>query len=538
MALNLSVRKTALLLSVVTFVGITLAGLVAALYLSGQSADIRNQAAVADGIVQIQTREITATADTKTYLLTADTKGANVDGIQVVGGVLAEGVSAVTFTSATTLDRSKFIPVPVVTNDATATPQPQETNPTSLYTPASQLIINYQDVTPQKVAITYTLKNPSIPFNSTGEQLLGVLTVKFANTAPNGAIVWDRNNSKVTLYQTGKDSLKPMESVSFATATASNPTPVPSPLSDPEQLNNELNCTKSGGTWQQKGSICQTDSCESLFQQNFACIQVVPTTPQYYCDCGEKMCAYQGLCRVNPTSLSELPGPTPVLLTRSTPSPSPFRSPTPSPFFTPTPSPYFTPTPSPFFTPTPSPYFTPTPSPFFTPTPSPWPRTPTPSPISGTPSPIKLATPLPRCTYTYQEWGPCVNGLRTRIAQATGANLSNCIGSAPAQITESCAVSTGCQSNEQCSNGRVCLPSATGVRTCQIRPQTTDLNGDGRINILDLSLIIRQFNTTTSRGDLSGDGRVDITDYSLMLQFINQASGSFASDGRIRQSVQ
>jgi hypothetical protein len=49
-----------------------------------------------------------------------------------------------------------------------------------------------------------------------------------------------------------------------------------------------------------------------------------------------------------------------------------------------------------------------------------------------------------------------------------------------------------------------------------------DLNGDGRVNILDLSILLSNWNRTTGnltnpKADLNGDGKVDILDLSILL---------------------
>ncbi len=51
-----------------------------------------------------------------------------------------------------------------------------------------------------------------------------------------------------------------------------------------------------------------------------------------------------------------------------------------------------------------------------------------------------------------------------------------------------------------------------------VPPEASDLNGDGVINLTDLSILLSSFNkTTTTKADINGDGKVTITDLSLLL---------------------
>jgi hypothetical protein len=44
-----------------------------------------------------------------------------------------------------------------------------------------------------------------------------------------------------------------------------------------------------------------------------------------------------------------------------------------------------------------------------------------------------------------------------------------------------------------------------------------DLNGDGRVNIFDLSILLTRYKTTSKLADLNNSGKVDIFDLSILL---------------------
>ena len=46
---------------------------------------------------------------------------------------------------------------------------------------------------------------------------------------------------------------------------------------------------------------------------------------------------------------------------------------------------------------------------------------------------------------------------------------------------------------------------------------SSDLNGDGRINLIDFSILLFHWNTTNAAADLNGDGKVNLTDFSVLL---------------------
>lgn len=48
-------------------------------------------------------------------------------------------------------------------------------------------------------------------------------------------------------------------------------------------------------------------------------------------------------------------------------------------------------------------------------------------------------------------------------------------------------------------------------------PGTGDLNGDGRVNLTDFSILLFHWGTTSPVADINGDGKVDLTDFSILL---------------------
>lgn len=58
-----------------------------------------------------------------------------------------------------------------------------------------------------------------------------------------------------------------------------------------------------------------------------------------------------------------------------------------------------------------------------------------------------------------------------------------------------------------------------------------DINGDGKVNITDLSTLLTNYNKTGSdvKGDVNGDGKVNITDLSMLLSAFGKPVGGNAS---------
>jgi hypothetical protein len=46
---------------------------------------------------------------------------------------------------------------------------------------------------------------------------------------------------------------------------------------------------------------------------------------------------------------------------------------------------------------------------------------------------------------------------------------------------------------------------------------SSDLNGDGNVNLVDFSIFLLAWNTHDARSDFNGDGIVNLADFSIML---------------------
>lgn len=78
---------------------------------------------------------------------------------------------------------------------------------------------------------------------------------------------------------------------------------------------------------------------------------------------------------------------------------------------------------------------------------------------------------------------------------------------------------------------KICIPYATPTPMPTIQPPITsptqfdiaDLNHDGKVNLIDYSLLVENFLTNQSSplGDLNGDGKVDLADYSIFVVRFN-----------------
>lgn len=201
---------------------------------------------------------------------------------------------------------------------------------------------------------------------------------------------------------------------------------------------------------------------------------------------------------INPSDLTlnpVTPTPTPTAL----PTPTPTETPTPTPTPTPEPSPEVTPdvslTPTaavtPTSTPTPTPTALPTPTPTLTPTPSPVPTaTPYPTiPFGGTPTPTPTPSVLVSPTST-----PTPTSAPTQPPSSGGSGGSSSGGGAPSS-------GGGAPSSGQ-------APAK----------KPGDVNGDGKVNIQDLSIVLSRFNKSPLSGaDLNNDGKVNILDLSILL---------------------
>lgn len=150
-----------------------------------------------------------------------------------------------------------------------------------------------------------------------------------------------------------------------------------------------------------------------------------------------------------------------------------------------------------------------------------------PSKICVATTPPASPTPAPVCTYTYSEWSTCSYGVQTRTIVGA-ANKVACKDNAPV-LQRSCVQT--CTNNSQCGVGEYCASNAratSGVNSSQapmgggtcapVTKLVTDVNGDGMVNVLDLSFVIKYMFQTNTKADINGDGTVDVADYSLVLR--------------------
>lgn len=136
------------------------------------------------------------------------------------------------------------------------------------------------------------------------------------------------------------------------------------------------------------------------------------------------------------------------------------------------------------------------------------------------------------CQYSYSEWSKCSYGIQTRTIVSSG-NQSSCVQTAPT-LKRVCEQT--CSSDSQCGAGESCVfnttvqvgrettsssfaPNPVGYCKASVA-SATDLNGDGAVNVIDLSLVIRNLFSSNAKADVNKDGTVDIADYSLVLKDI------------------
>lgn len=155
------------------------------------------------------------------------------------------------------------------------------------------------------------------------------------------------------------------------------------------------------------------------------------------------------------------------------------------------------------------------------------------------------------CQPSYSDWSKCSYGIQTRTVTSVSSQ-NNCIQTAPT-LKRVCEQT--CTSDSQCGAGESCVFNTT----VQVGRETTnsfapnpagyckasvasaaDLNGDGAVNVLDLSLVIKNLFSSNAKADVNKDGTVDIADYSLVLKDIIssyariQATPASLNDGVIQ----
>lgn len=212
-----------------------------------------------------------------------------------------------------------------------------------------------------------------------------------------------------------------------------------------------------------------------------------------------------------------------------TPTPTPTLTPTPTPSTTPTP----TPAPTPTSTPTPAPTAAPTPtaipSPTLTPTPT---ATPTPI-VTVTPSPTPAPTPVPdtaavsSSTYRISTENR-ITGLAPESSVTTFlGNLSVTPGYQVTVLAPSGTPLSGLVGSS--SLVRV-LSGSTVAKEYQV-VLFGDTNGDGKINVLDLTLMSRHITKRTTlqnlfsvSADVNRDGKVNVLDLTLTSRHITKRS--------------
>jgi len=173
-------------------------------------------------------------------------------------------------------------------------------------------------------------------------------------------------------------------------------------------------------------------------------------------------------------------------------------SPTPTPSPTPSPSPTASPTPEPTATTAPGITATSTPTITASPTPSPTPL------ATSTPSPTPTVTPYPTLSF-----GSSLTLTPTPTNQPISQETAT-----PTTIASQAGTSQPSSSSGGSSSSSSSAPS-TGSAASSKRG---DANGDGKVNILDLSIVLSSFNKNVSgSADLNKDGKVNILDLSILL---------------------
>jgi hypothetical protein len=144
--------------------------------------------------------------------------------------------------------------------------------------------------------------------------------------------------------------------------------------------------------------------------------------------------------------------------------------------------------------------------------------------------PVYICEESTVCQHDYSDWSKCNYGTQSRTLLATSGRM-DCVETAPT-LRRVCEQT--CSSDSQCGKGESCVFNATvqvGQTTSSFAPSpvgyckasvasATDLNGDGAVNVLDLSLVIKNLFSSNAKADVNKDGTVDIADYSLVLKDI------------------
>lgn len=162
--------------------------------------------------------------------------------------------------------------------------------------------------------------------------------------------------------------------------------------------------------------------------------------------------------------------------------------------------------------------------------------TPGPTGQPGTPQPT--ATPRPTCQYTYSEWTLCQSGLQNR--QILNVAPNGCKGT-PEPLVRACGDEFFCEADSDCPEaedgtafafcyqppmpscppGMAC-PQVMPRKECQLKKSVADINKDSSVNIIDLSVLLRNLLTTDVASDFNKDGLVDIVDYSWLIRRLSE----------------
>jgi len=200
-----------------------------------------------------------------------------------------------------------------------------------------------------------------------------------------------------------------------------------------------------------------------------------------------------------------------------TPTPTPTLTPTSTPMPTPTPVPP-TPTPVPTSMPTPTPTLTPTSMPTPTPTPVP----PTPTSVPPTPTPIVIQTPAidAQPTDTYSIVIDLAGTKTPEVASIFVNGLSNGA-TYPTLTTWTIPVTLAIGPNTFIVYGKDTSGRQSQNNSITIVNHISgDINGDGIIDLTDLSMFATDYENTDNLNyalsDISGDGIVDLEDFSII----------------------
>ncbi len=510
------------ILAGVSLLMLLIVGAMSSLFLLKQKQDTRNQASVANGLVNVKLQNAKNCAAGQTCLINVlvNTGESNIDALQIKVAFDQQSLKYISDTNFLPSNKSIKPSIPPIMYNTGDDVQeaiggrqiPRQ--PTTIPSPYPSLLkLNKNEINAnQEITLVWTLINSEKPFSSNqSDYLLGQIEFVVAKDIINNqksiiTMSFDPTFSKATLFKTGQDSLNTPSPVQIN--LAANVNPVFCQKESDCQSGEVCSAIPAGGCPNQVGpnGISSTSTCASKPY----CRQAEGIDCEKDTDCFEGYFCYQDpMPSCPPGSVC------PEVMPRKYCKKSIVITKTPTP----------TPTTKPTITKTPTPTPTPTSKPSITPTVS----------ISKTPTPVLSATiipsitPINTCAHNYSEWSTCKYGIQTRSVIIVDG--INCTKTAP--ILRRTCVQT-CHSNADCSKGETCvfgqatttkLSTASGLvapygRCSNTAISSTDLNGDGTTNVLDLSIVIKNLFTKNAKADVNKDGVVDIADYSLVLKAI------------------